>query len=187
MNFVVVYDACVLYPAPLRDLLLELAISELFMAKWSEQIHAEWIRNLAKNRPDLSDKLQHTKELMNAAVPDCLVEGYEPIVEGLSLPDKDDRHVLAAAIKSGAQIIVTFNLKDFPSEILDNFGIEAQHPDEFIEHQMGLNEAAVIACAKRIRLRLKNPEKSSIEYLDKLASLGLAVTANRFMDFKDVI
>lgn len=187
MNFVVVYDACVLYPAPLRDLLLELAISELFMARWSEQIHDEWIRNLSKNRPDLSDKLQHTKALMNAAVPDSLVEGYESIVEGLLLPDKDDRHVLAAAIKSGAQIIVTYNLKDFPSETLDKFGIEAQHPDEFIEHQMGLDEAAVIACAKRIRSRLKNPERTSIEYLDKLASLGLAVTANRLMGFKELI
>ena len=86
MSFVVVYDACVLYPAPLRDLLLELAISELFAAKWTEMIHDEWIRSLLRSRPELEERLQNTRRLMNEAVPDSLVENFEPLIDGLQLP-----------------------------------------------------------------------------------------------------
>jgi predicted nucleic acid-binding protein len=148
MSFVVVYDACVLYPAPLRDLLLELAISELFGAKWTEMIHDEWIRSLLRSRPELEERLQNTRRLMNEAVPDSLVENFEPLIDGLQLPDANDRYVLAAAIKCNAQIIVTSNLKDFPPECLEPYGIEAMHPDEFIEHQFGLSPGTVIAAAK---------------------------------------
>ena len=142
MSFTVIYDACVLYPAPLRDLLLELAISELFSAKWTETIHDEWVRNLLKSRPELEERLIHTRKLMNKAVPDSLVENFESLIDGLELPDANDRHVLAAAIKCNAQIIVTSNLKDFPTESLHPYGIEAMHPDEFIEHQFGLSPGA---------------------------------------------
>jgi len=107
MRYTVVFDACVLYPAPLRDLLLRLSISGLFSAKWTDQIHDEWITNLLETRPDLEDKLPRTHELMNQAVPDCLVTGYKSLIENLKLPDADDRHVLAAAIRAGAQAIVT--------------------------------------------------------------------------------
>jgi hypothetical protein len=75
---------------------------------------------------------------MDRAVPDCLVTGYEPLIEGLTLPDPNDRHILAAAIRCGAQIIVTLNLKDFPADVLDPYGVEAMHPDEFLEYQFGL-------------------------------------------------
>ena len=187
MSFVVVYDACVLYPAPLRDLLLELAISELFGAKWTEMIHDEWIRSLLRSRPELEERLQNTRRLMNEAVPDSLVENFEPLIDGLQLPDANDRHVLAAAIKCNAQIIVTSNLKDFPPECLEPYGIEAMHPDEFIEHQFGLSPVTVIAAAKRIRKRLKNPEKSVEEYLETLASQGLPVTADLLKAFSELI
>ncbi len=187
MSFVVVYDACVLYPAPLRDLLLELAISELFAAKWTDTIHDEWIRNLSKSRPDLREKILHTRRLMDKAVPDSLVDNYEPLIEGLELPYPDDRHVLAAAIKCNAQIIVTINLKDFPAESLDPYGIEAMHPDEFIEHQFGLSPGEVIAAAKRIRKRLQNPERSAEEYLETLAAHGLPVTADLLRGFAELI
>jgi predicted nucleic acid-binding protein len=187
MSFVVVYDACVLYPAPLRDLLLELAISELFAAKWTEMIHDEWIRSLLRSRPELEERLQNTRRLMNEAVPDSLVENFEPLIDGLQLPDTNDRHVLAAAIKCNAQIIVTSNLKDFPPESLESYGIEAMHPDEFIEHQFGLSQGAVIAAVKRIRKRLKNPKKSAGEYLETLASQGLPVTADLLKEFSELI
>ena len=116
MRYTVIFDACVLYPAPLRDILLRLATTGLFTAKWTDQIHDEWIRNAVKKRPELKDKLPRTRELMNRAVPDSLVTGYEFLIESLELPDSNDRHVLAAAIRSGAQAIVTFNLKDFPEK-----------------------------------------------------------------------
>ena len=82
MSFIVIYDACVLYPAPLRDLLLELAISELFAAKWTEAIHDEWIRGLLRSRPELEERLHNTRRLMNEAVPDSLVKNFEPLIDG---------------------------------------------------------------------------------------------------------
>lgn len=102
-NFIVIYDACVLYPAPLRDLLMRLALTDLYQAKWTKDIHREWMRNLLKNRPDLTEeRLEQTRLKMDLHVRDCLVEGYEELIEGLSLPDSKDRHVLAAAIRANA-------------------------------------------------------------------------------------
>ena len=188
MRFVVVYDACVLYPAPLRDFLVRLATTGLFAARWTRQIHDEWMRNLLAERPDLSeDQLQRTRALMDQAIPDCLVEGYEPLVPALELPDPNDRHVLAAAIVSHAQIIVTFNLKDFPGAALRPFGVEAMHPDRFVECQMDLREAAVVQAAKAQRATLKNPPKSASELLDTLAAQGLPATADRLREFEPLI
>jgi predicted nucleic acid-binding protein len=109
--FVVVYDACVLYPASVRDLLIRLARTGLFRARWTERILDECFRSIVVGRPDLEGKLDRTRRLMEAAVPDALVSGFESLAEKLTLPDADDRHVLAAAIRSGAQVIVTANLK----------------------------------------------------------------------------
>jgi hypothetical protein len=118
--FIVVYDACVLYPATLRDVLLRLARRGLFRAKWTEAILDECFRSLTDNRPDLAPAaLARTRRLINESVADCLVEGYESLISSLTLPDPGDRHVLAAAIRSQAQTIVTFNLKDFPEEVLN--------------------------------------------------------------------
>ncbi len=117
----------VLYPAPVRDLIIELAIADLYRAKWTNRIHDEWISSLLRKRPDLDrERLEKTRLLINTSVEDSIVEGYEPLAETLKLPDLDDRHVLAAAIKAQAQIIVTYNLKDFPANVLETFGIEAQ-------------------------------------------------------------
>jgi predicted nucleic acid-binding protein len=123
------FDACVLYPAPLRDLLMRLATTELFRAQWSDAIHDEWIRSVLEQRPELRAQLARTRQLMDAHVMDSLVTGYERLIETLDLPDPDDRHVLAAAIAGGADVLVTKNLKDFPADRLAPFGIEAQHPD----------------------------------------------------------
>jgi len=117
-SFTALYDACVLYPAPLRDLLMHLAMTDLFRARWTDQIHDEWIRNVLANRPDLNRKqLERTRRLMNAHVLDCLVTGYENLIDGLTLPDPNDRHVLAAAVSADADVIVTYNLGDFPTVI----------------------------------------------------------------------
>jgi len=97
----VVYDACVLYPAPLRDFLMHLALADLFRAKWTERIHEEWIGALLQRRPDLTrDKLERTRQLMNQSAQDCLIQGYETLIDAVALPDEDDRHILAAAIYS---------------------------------------------------------------------------------------
>lgn len=182
-KFTVVYDACVLYPAPLRDFLMQLALTDLFRAKWTQRIHEEWISNLLSNRPDLTrERLERTRDLMNLHVRDCLVDNYEHLENEIQLPDTDDRHVLAAAIKARADAIVTFNLKDFPQEVLEKYDIEAMHPDDFIFSQVGLSSAAVCGAAKRCRQRLANPPRSVDEYLSTLESQGLpqAVSALRW-------
>lgn len=118
-RYTVVLDACVLYPAPLRDLLLSLASAGMFGARWTEMIQDEWQRNLLKNRPDLKDQIPRTVELMNSAIEDCLIQGYERLIDSFALPDPNDRHVLAAAIAGHADAIVTFNLKDFPAKAVE--------------------------------------------------------------------
>ena len=176
-HFTALFDACVLYPAPLRDFLMNLAITDLFRAKWTDEIHDEWIRNVLINRPDLTnDRLQRTRALMNSHVRDCLVIGYQDLIPSLTLPDMNDRHVLAAAIRAGADVIVTYNLKDFPIATLEQYGIEAQHPDDFITHLIDLAPPVVYAAAKRQRMSLKNPPQSVEELLSAYERQGLAQT-----------
>ncbi|MBC1196092.1 PIN domain-containing protein [Microcystis aeruginosa BLCCF158] len=176
-NFTALFDACVLYAAPLRDFLMRLALTDLFRAKWTDEIHDEWIRNLLKNRPDLTEeRLHRTKALMNSNVRDCLVQGYKDLIPSLNLPDANDRHVLAAAICAGADVIVTYNLSDFPATTLDQYGIEAQHPDEFIIHLIDLAPSVICEAAKQQRMSLKNPPQSVDELLAAYKRQGLAQT-----------
>jgi hypothetical protein len=167
---------------------MEMSAMGIFRAKWTEKIHEEWISNLLLNRRDLTrEKLERTRDLMNEAVPDCLVCGYEPLVAGLELPDNDDRHVLAAAVHCNADAIITFNLKDFPHEKLAQYNIEPQHPDEFVFHQFGINEAAVLNAARRCRKRLKAPPISAEEYLLALERCGLPQSVDHLRDYAEVI
>ena len=150
-GFTAFYDANVLYRSALRNLLMHLAFTGLFRARWSADVHEEWISSLLKKRPDLTrDKLERTRMLMDQDAVDALVTGYEDLIPGLQLPDPDDRHVLAAAIRGHADVIVTMNLRDFPSDTIGPFGIEAQHPDEFILHLLDLAPGAVAAAAEVI-------------------------------------
>ena len=162
-------DANVLYPAPLRDLLMHLATAKLYRARWSAAIHEEWIRNLLLNRPDLKrEQLEATRDLMNRAVPAGLIQGYEARMSELQLPDADDRHVLAAAIVGGADVIVTFNLRDFPATALEPWGIVAQRPDDFVGALMDADPEGVALAVKRQRSFLKNPPKTVEEHLQTL-------------------
>jgi hypothetical protein len=111
---------------------------------------------------------------MKCAVPDCIVENYEGLIDGLTLPDPDDRHVLAAAIRAGAQVIVTFNIKDFPAEALATHEMEAKHPDEFVIEQLGLAPAAVVNVIVEQSQALKNPPRSVADLLETLRDCGLA-------------
>jgi predicted nucleic acid-binding protein len=186
--YTAIYDACALYPAPLRDLLMHLARTDLFRAKWTDAIHEEWIRSVLANRPELvREQLERTRALMNAHVRDCLVTDYESLIPGLALPDPDDRHVLAAAIRGRADVIVTYNLADFPADYLGRYGIEAQHPDEFITHLLSLDEASVIRAVKRLREGLRRPPVSAEDYLATLEHQSLPVTVAWLRPFVDVI
>ncbi len=183
-NYTVVYDACVHYPAPLRSFLMYLALTDTFRARWTELIHDKWIRNLLKKRPDLkSEALKRTRNLMNQHVRGCLVVGFEPLIESIELPDEDDRHVVAAAIHTRAEAIITFNLKDFPDNSLEQFNLRAIHPDEFITDLIGLNTGEVIQAARNHRNSLKNPPFTSDEYLDCLLKQELPRTVSRLRQF----
>src|SRR5437879_2534572 len=161
---IAVYDANILYPAPLRDLFIRLAQAGLVRARWTETIHDEWVRSVLKDNSNLTaERLARTRTLMNEAVRDCLVSGYEGLIASLTLPDLDDRHVLAAAICAGAEVIVTFNLKDFPNDTLARFNIEAQHPDDFLLSLFDVVPGMVCAAIKRQRESLRNPPKTSEE------------------------
>ncbi len=176
-RYTAILDANTLYPAPVSDALLSLAVAGLYHARWTMEIHAEWTRNVALNRPELVGKLEKRVQAMNRAVPDCLVENYEVLVAGLALPDSNDRHVLAAAIAGHADAIVTFNLKDFPSAVLSRYRIEAQHPDDFIMNQLELRQLDALQAFKAMRARLRNPPVSAADFIVTLARNGLPMTS----------
>jgi hypothetical protein len=111
------------------------------------------------------------------------LSGYESLIEGLQLPDPNDRHVLAAAIRGRADVIVTMNLKDFPADVLAPFGIEAQHPDEFVLHLLDLAPGSVCKAADAHRQRLRNPPKTIDEYLDMLEAQGLTQTVSVLREY----
>jgi predicted nucleic acid-binding protein len=167
---------------------MQLALTDLFRAKWTNRIHDEWIRNLLKNRPDLKrEQLEKTRRLMNASTRDCLVEGYDDLIDSIKLPDEDDRHVLAAAIHAHAGIIVTFNLKDFPPKTLRQHKIEAIHPDDFVMRLIKMDSGAVCEAARQHRARLQNPPKTVEEYLLTLANQGLVKTVKHLKAIDDLI
>ena len=165
MSFVVLYDANVLYPSTLRDLLIRVAQAGLVQAKWTDQIIDEVFLNLDMNRPDLDpQQLTRTRDLMNRAVRDCLVTGYDPLVDALDLPDPGDRHVLAAAIKARAQVIVTHNLK---------WDMEAKSADDFILDQIDLSRDSVYGAVQRIADSRGNPPATFADVLAMLERDGL--------------
>jgi predicted nucleic acid-binding protein len=184
-SFVVVYDACVLYPFHLRDLLVRLAASGLFRAKWTDAILDECFESLRSNRPDLdSERLARTRQLMCTAVRDCLVTGYEPLVEGLDLPDPDDRHVLAAAVRCHAQVIVTWNLGDFPTSTLEPFDVEAQSPDRFVRHLVDLAPARVAQVLTEQASALDAPPLSLEELMRLLRRDGLTTAMAALEEYR---
>ena len=176
-DFIAVYDACILYPAPLRDLLMRLAVADLCRAKWTEQIHQEWMRSLLEDQPRITlAQVERIRQLMDAHVRDGLVTGYESIIEQVKLPDADDRHVLAAAIHAHAEVIVTYNLKDFPARILNPFGVTAQHPDAFVLSLLKREPEKFLATIEHHRQALQRPPKNREGYLATLEKQGLSKT-----------
>lgn len=173
-QFAAVLDANVIYPAPVRDLFLNLADLEIFSPKWSKIIHEEWTRNLLINRTDLSKpKLVRTVKIMNSAFPDAEVHGFEELIEDLELPDLDDRHVLAAAIHCKADAIITFNQKDFPKRYINRFNIDIYHPNEFLNLLHELSPEIVKKAFHNQLESLKNPPKTEEQLIETLVNCGL--------------
>ena len=167
---------------------MHLAVSNLFYARWSEQIHEEWIRSLLQSRPDLTRRqLERTRQLMDNNVLDCLVVGFERLIPTLTLPDADDRHVLATAITTGADLIVTFNLTDFPVAALAPHGIAAKHPDDFLSQLLLTSPTAFCEAVRRQRANLIRPRKSVDELLEVLESQLLPMTVRELRKHADLL
>lgn len=179
MRLTALLDANVLYPATTRSVLMYLAIGGVFHARWTAAIQDEWTQSLLDNRPDLKpERIARTRELMDSRVPDALVTGYQPLIASLTLPDSNDRHVLAAAIQGGASVIVTKNLKDFPTAQLSQYGIIPQHPDDFLCALLDAEPATVVAAFAMDRANLLTPPISTDSYLAALEQNDLSLTAD---------
>jgi len=171
-----VFDACVLYPGSLRDFLLRLAYDGLIMPFWSEEIRDEWIRSLLRKRPNLWEKLERICRKMDFHFPNSLVQGYEPLIPTLRLPDPNDRHVLAVAIHAKAKNIVTFNLRHFPKPALQPHEIEAVSPDEIVLRAIQRRTNRALETIRNHRSGLSRPSLSANEYLAMLENQGLPET-----------
>ena len=176
-KYTAILDANVLYPNTLRNLLLSLASDGLYHVKWTTEITQEWSRNLVADRPDIASKIDRLVELVNLSVQDCLVEGYEYIIPTIELPDLNDRHIVAAAVVGHADAIVTFNLKDFPAELIDKFGVDVQHPDDFLMNQLQLRQFDALEVMRKVRGRYRNPQLSAKEFIELVSRNGLPQTA----------
>ena len=171
--FVVVLDANVLFPVRVRDILLSFAEEGLFRARLTDEIVDEWTRNLIKLKPHLEGSVRRQVELLHTHFPEYFVQGYRPLVEGLALPDPDDRHVLAAAIRCSAQVIVTENRRDFPADVLDEYGIEVLGADDVLVNTYDLYSAQARQALKTVRSRYRNPPMTATEFLIDLVRYGL--------------
>ncbi|TSA79975.1 PIN domain-containing protein [Deinococcus detaillensis] len=175
-----VYDASVLYPSLIRNLLMHLGTEGLVAARWTAQIHDEWTRNLLEDRPDLTpERLARTRQQMQLALPDAEVEGFEPLIATLSLPDPDDRHVLAAAVHTEAELIVTQNLKHFPAQVLTSHGLEALTPDALLCRLLDAEPAAGRAAVEKLRASFRKPPYDTAQLLTRLSEVGLGEAAKR--------
>lgn len=177
VKFTCVLDTNVIYPLWIRDLLMWFAYYELYTPKWSKNIFDEWIAvMISKGIHENEAKLRAEK--LNLAFPDALVLHYEPLIDTLKLPDLKDRHVLAAAIKTNADLIITNNLKDFPEEYLAGHGLRAKTPDDFFTDIIDLNHDLSIQAFKKMVLNKVNPPLSEFDVLDYLRNNGLLQTAD---------
>ncbi len=178
----VLLDACVLYPAALRDFLLQLVEAEVFRGHMTRTILDECFRSVLRKRPDLDpDKLRKTRDAIEGAFADLMIEGHEHLIAGLALPDPDDRHVLAAAIHEGVPVIVTFNLRDFPVAALAPHGVVAVHPDAFVSAWVEAAPGTVLEVVRKQARGLRNPPTTLDQLLDRIEAQGLpnAVAAMR--------
>lgn len=171
-RFTVILDANVLIAERKRDVLLSFFDAGLFRGRWSNEILGEVEDNLKKSGV-APDKVARLLATMKRAFPDAIVENHLGLADRISLPDEGDRHVLSAAIRCGAQIIVTENKKDFPLDVLEGFDLEALTADEFIVETFDLFQMDALRVIREVRLRLKDPAFEPSEFIMELTAKGL--------------
>lgn len=177
VRFICVLDTNVIYPIEIRDLLLWFAHYDLFTPKWSQHIFDEWEEVMRRKEIEEAEIKKRIRRV-NEAFPDALVQNYEPLIPLLQLPDEKDRHVLAAAIKTNANLIVTNNLKDFPEDYLATFSLSAKSADDFLTDTIDLNPKQSIEAFRRLVLNRRNPDLDEFEVLDAFRRNGIKNTAD---------
>lgn len=178
-RFTVILDANVLYPVRKRDVLLRFAEAGLFRPKWSERILEEFHNSLIENKPDLKSNISCQIETIKEVFPEAMVSNFEKIETSLSLPDCNDRHVLAAAILGDAQHIITENLKDFPQKSLEQWSISAVGADEFLESTYELYPEEALTAMRRMRKAYTRPQFDRWEFLIELTRAGMPRLATK--------
>lgn len=190
-RFTALIDACSLAGALKRNLLLTLAEAEFFRARWSAPILDETERAIArmieqKGDPDHREKAGRARVSIEAAFKDAIVDGFDHLLPyGSALPDPADAHVLAAAIKTQASMIVTENLKHFPATALMGFNLEAKSADAFIADTLNLDIGRGVAALNLMRARLKKPELTADALLLRMEADGLVETASMLEPHRD--
>ena len=180
--FPVLLDSCVLYPYELRDLLLEIAHEHLYRVHWSPQILEDTVRNLLADARSTQEKASRFCAAMERAFPEALVEPPPGLADQLGC-DPGDRHVLAAAIAAKAEVIVTLNVRHFPTEVLEPLGIEAVTPDQFLCNLLDLDPGAMHGCLETIAARQRNPARTA-QALLQILSRPAPTFASRCMEFQ---
>ena len=175
-RFSALLDANVLYPFLVRDVLLSLADAGLYRPLWTDRINDEWSSHLIEKIPERATQIKDTIQVMDGAFPEAVVRQYEDLIDVLQLPDVNDRHVLAAAIRGGANVIVTENTKDFPLAILEQYDLEARTADDFVLNTVELYPADAVKALKRMRLRYTNPTHDPEKLLQAMLRCGLVTT-----------
>jgi len=169
-----VLDANVLYSAPVRDLMLSLAMEKLFEPLWSTEIQNEWIENLLNKRKDLTrNQLIKAHKAMNTAFPNAEHDDYQEYLEQCKLPDKKDHHVLALALSQKAPLIVSFNQKDFPMNSLKQHLISCLDPDSFACKLFEEDKKLVLLAFTNMQKRLKSPPITEERLLEIYTHVGL--------------
>ncbi|WP_245907024.1 PIN domain-containing protein [Reichenbachiella versicolor] len=183
-RFTAVLDANVLFPIVIRDYLLWLATYELYSPKWSKTLLDEFSSIFSKKKMDLTmEQIRKQIDWMNKACPDALVEKYETLIETVKLPDQDDRHVVAAALKCNANVIVTNNLKDFPTSYIESLGLNIIDPDTFIADMIDLSPDKCTDAFREMVLKKRKPPYDEIQYLEILRKNGLHQTADELSKY----
>lgn len=174
-----------------RNIVLSLAQAELFRPRWSERIMDETEGAIAKiivkqGLDDASRKAKLQRQAMEVAFEDAKIFDYESHEASvIGLPDQDDAHVIAVAIKTKASIIVTDNLKDFPAKFLEPFEIEAKSADDFIADAIDLNLPLSLASIKSMRARFQRPEFTVEKLLIRMEEVGFPQTADILHEHKE--
>lgn len=185
-HFTAVLDANVLFPVVIRDYLIWLSIHDLYTPKWSGKLLEEFTLIFQKKKMDLlPEQISRQVQLINKACPHALVEKYENLIPTVSLPDENDRHVVAAAIKCNANVIVTYNLKDFPKEYLESVGLSAVDPDTFIADMIDLSPEKCCDAFREMVLTKNKPPYEEREYIEILRRNKLTQTANELQKYLD--